>query len=164
MLLQRVLRRLGASEIAAFVGTTAFALSRLHFPALLAATSIGELLALTFVLGPVFFGAFGWVIDRILGTQPVFMIAFGVLGVIAGFGLGLLALRYRNEFLDLMNRVTGFELFPRNIYAFDRLPALIVPGDIAIICGGSLFICLLAGLLPAWNAGRLQPVEALRNE
>ncbi|MFM8470109.1 MAG: ABC transporter permease [Limisphaerales bacterium] len=88
----------------------------------------------------------------------------GVLGVIAGFGLGLLALHYRNNFLDFMNRVTGFELFPRTIYAFDRLPALIVPGDIAIICGGSLFICLLAGLLPAWNAGRLQPVEALRNE
>jgi len=88
----------------------------------------------------------------------------GVLGVIAGFGLGLLALHYRNDFLDLMNRVTGFELFPRTIYAFDRLPALIVPGDLAIICGGSLFICLLAGLLPAWNAGRLQPVEALRNE
>jgi lipoprotein-releasing system permease protein len=88
----------------------------------------------------------------------------GVLGVVAGFGLGLLALHFRNEFLDLMNRVTGFELFPRTIYAFDRLPALIVPGDIAIICGGSLFICLLAGLLPAWNAGRLQPVEALRNE
>lgn len=88
----------------------------------------------------------------------------GVLGVIAGFGLGLLALRFRNEFLDLMNRVTGFELFPRTIYAFDRLPALIVPGDLAIICGGSLLICLLAGLLPAWNAGRLQPVEALRHE
>lgn len=88
----------------------------------------------------------------------------GVLGVVAGFGLGLLLLHYRNDFLDLMNRLTGFELFPRTIYAFDRLPALIVPSDIAIICGGSLFICLLAGLLPAWNAGRLQPVEALRNE
>ncbi|PHX95479.1 MAG: ABC transporter permease [Pedosphaera sp.] len=88
----------------------------------------------------------------------------GVFGVVAGYGLGLLALHYRNDFLDLMNKLTGFELFPKNIYAFDRLPALIVPGDIAIICGGSLFICLLAGLLPAWNAGRLQPVEALRNE
>ena len=88
----------------------------------------------------------------------------GVFGVIAGFGFGLLLLHYRNNFLDVMNRVTGFELFPRTIYAFDRLPALIVPGDIAIICGGSLFICLLAGMVPAWNAGRLQPVEALRHE
>ena len=88
----------------------------------------------------------------------------GVLGVIAGFSLGLLALRFRNEFLDFMNKAFGFELFPANIYAFDRLPALIVPGDLAVICGGSLFICLLAGLLPAWNAGRLQPVEALRHE
>ena len=63
-----------------------------------------------------------------------------------------------------MNRVTGFELFPKAIYSFSELPALIVPGDIGIICGGSLLICVLAGLLPAWNAGRLKPVEALRHE
>ena len=49
-LLLRLLRRSGASEVAAFLGAAVFALSRLHFPALLAATSIGELLALTFVL------------------------------------------------------------------------------------------------------------------
>ena len=88
----------------------------------------------------------------------------GVLGVIAGFGLGMLAIAYRNEFLHFMNRMTGFELFPASIYNFTELPALIVPRDIAIICGGSLVICLLAGLLPAWNAGRLKPVEALRHE
>ena len=88
----------------------------------------------------------------------------GVLGVITGFGLGILAVHYRNEFLRLMNRLTGWELFPAAIYNFAELPALIVPGDIAIICGGSLVICVLAGLLPAWNAGRLKPVEALRHE
>ncbi len=88
----------------------------------------------------------------------------GVIGVIAGFGLGMLAIAYRNEFLHFMNRMTGFELFPASIYKFTELPALIVRSDIAIICGGSLIICLLAGLLPAWNAGRLKPVEALRHE
>lgn len=88
----------------------------------------------------------------------------GVMGVISGFGLGMLAVKYRNEFLHVMNRLTGFELFPAKIYMFSELPAMIVPGDIAIICGGSLFICLLAGLLPALNAARLHPVEALRNE
>jgi lipoprotein-releasing system permease protein len=100
-------------------------------------------------------------IVRIFLSQSLFV---GVVGVLAGFGLGLLAVSYRNEFLFFLRRVTGWELFPARIYNFSELPALIDFGDIALICGGSLVICLLAGLLPAWNAGRLKPVEALRHE
>lgn len=88
----------------------------------------------------------------------------GSLGVAAGFGLGLLAVTYRNDFLFFMRRVTGFELFPARIYNFSELPALLMSSDLLVIGGGSLLICLLAGLLPAWNAGRLRPVEALRHE
>jgi lipoprotein-releasing system permease protein len=88
----------------------------------------------------------------------------GVLGVAAGLGLGLLGVHFRNEFLFLMRRVTGFELFPAEIYHFYELPALVVPGDVAIIVTGSLLMCLLGGLIPAWHAGRLKPVEALRHE
>jgi lipoprotein-releasing system permease protein len=87
-----------------------------------------------------------------------------VAGVACGVTLGLTAVAYRNEFLLLMRKVTGLELFPADIYHFYKLPALIMPGDIAIICGGSLIICLIAALLPAWHASRLNPVEALRNE
>jgi len=88
----------------------------------------------------------------------------GVLGVLAGLGLGMLAIEYRNPFLHFMNRMTGIELFPASIYSFTELPALIVPRDIITICGSALVICLLAGLIPAWIAGRLKPVEALRHE
>ena len=56
----------------------------------------------------------------------------GAVGVLAGFGLGMLALAYRNEFLHFMNRLTGFELFPASIYGFSELPALIVPRDIVL--------------------------------
>jgi lipoprotein-releasing system permease protein len=94
-------------------------------------------------------------------SQSLFV---GVLGVLAGFGLGMLAVTYRNDFLFFLRRVTGFELFPAKIYSFSELPALIDFSDISLICGGSLVICLLAGLFPAWNAGRLKPVEALRHE
>ncbi len=88
----------------------------------------------------------------------------GVVGVTAGLGLGMLMLEIRNEFLRFMNRMTGVELFPPEIYAFTELPALIDPTDIAVICTSALVICILAGLAPAWNAGRLRPVEALRHE
>ncbi len=88
----------------------------------------------------------------------------GAVGDLAGYGLGKLALAYRNEFLHFLNRMTGFELFPSSIYGFTDLPALIVPGDILIICGSAWLICTLGGVIPAWRAGRLKPVEALRYE
>jgi len=88
----------------------------------------------------------------------------GLLGVTAGLGLGILAVHYRNEFLHFMRRMTGLELFPSSIYSFSELPAYLDPGDITIICGSALLICLLAGLVPALIAGRLKPVEALRHE
>jgi len=88
----------------------------------------------------------------------------GVLGVAAGYGLGILALAYRNGFLHLMNHLTGRDLLPVSLYFFKELPAVIDLNDIAIICGGSFIICILGGVLPAWRAGRLKPVEALRYE
>jgi lipoprotein-releasing system permease protein len=88
----------------------------------------------------------------------------GVLGVLAGYGLGILALTYRNEFLHFMNHWTGWELFPASIYGFSELPAIIATRDIALICGSSFVICILGGVLPAIRAGRLKPVEALRYE
>lgn len=88
----------------------------------------------------------------------------GVIGVTFGLGLGMLALEFRNEFLHFMNRMTGLELFPAQIYAFTELPAVIDAGDVTIICSTALVICGLGGLAPAWNAGRLKPVEALRHE
>jgi lipoprotein-releasing system permease protein len=84
-------------------------------------------------------------------------IAIGVIG-------GILAITYRNEFLGMMRSLTGLDLFPASIYGFSQLPAQIMPRDVAIICGGSVIICLLAAILPARHASRLKPVEALRYE
>ena len=91
-------------------------------------------------------------------------VAVGIIGVGLGLGLGFLALAYRNPFLHFMTRLTGRELLPAAIYQIHELPAQILPGDVAIICGGSFLICVLAGLFPAWKAARLEPVEALRHD
>ena len=106
-------------------------------------------------------GATGWQIMQVFLMQSLVVAA---LGLTLGFGLGLLALEYRNEFLVLLRAATGFELFPASIYGFQALPSKLVTGDLIRIGVGSLFICLLAGLLPAWNASRLKPVEAFRHE
>lgn len=106
-------------------------------------------------------GASRWQIMVIFLSQSL---TVGLFGVAFGLGLGIVAVHYRNEFLFAMRRFTGMELFPARVYNFSELPALIDPKDIVLICGGSLIICLLAGLFPAWNAGRLKPVEALRHE
>ncbi len=106
-------------------------------------------------------GASNWQVMWVFLSQSLLV---SVLGVALGVGLGLVALAYRNEFLELMRRLTGFELFPRSIYGFSQLPALIVFWDIVIICGVSVLICLLAAAFPAWHASRMNPVEALRYE
>jgi lipoprotein-releasing system permease protein len=106
-------------------------------------------------------GASPWQISGIFLFQSSLI---GVIGVTAGFGLGMLAVTYRNGFLHFLRDVTGLEIFPASVYGFDELPALITPSDVAVICVASFVICIFGGLLPAWRAGRLKPVEALRYE
>jgi lipoprotein-releasing system permease protein len=106
-------------------------------------------------------GATDLQVSGIFLSQSAFV---ALVGDAAGLGLGMLALHYRNEFLHFMNHLTGFSLFPASIYGFTELPAVIVPREILLICGSALIICLLGGLIPAWRAGRLEPVEALRYE
>jgi lipoprotein-releasing system permease protein len=88
----------------------------------------------------------------------------GAIGAIAGYLFARLALAYRNEFLHFMDKVFGFSLFPPSIYQFQDLPALILVRDSLLICGSAWIICILGGVIPAWRAGRLKPVEALRYE
>jgi len=54
--------------------------------------------ALTLVVGPVLFGFVGWLVDRWLGTGPVFMLAFGL------FGLAGAVVTSYYEFADRMRR------------------------------------------------------------
>jgi len=91
-------------------------------------------------------------------------IAIGVFGVGLGFALGLLFLKNLNNILRAASSTVGFQLLPPEIYKISSIPYELLPHDVGIICGGSFLICVLAGLLPAWKASRLQPVEALRNE
>ncbi len=95
----------------------------------------------------------------------VFMIAgaaVGVIGTLAGFGLGLLLCTYIEEIRQFLSFVLQSDLFPEDIYFLSKMVAEINNGEVTAVLIFALTLSLLAPLYPAWRAARLDPVEALR--
>jgi len=88
----------------------------------------------------------------------------GVIGTGLGVGLGLLALKYRNELLNFISSQFRVDLLPKELYQLSQIPAHTTTSDVVTVCATVLVICTLAGLVPAWRAPKLEPVQALRNE
>ena len=107
-----------------------------------------------------------------LGGRPVHVAAcfcfqgllIGVTGTITGLAMGFGALHFRNDMVRAFTQLTGSEEALVRFYQFANLPAHLARGDLILIIVCSVVISTLAGLLPAWRASRLKPVEALRND
>lgn len=88
----------------------------------------------------------------------------GVVGTVAGLGLAWVVITFRNEIVQILARLTvGPEVF-QQFYGFVDLPSHTTRSDLTIIIIGSIVASTLAGLVPAWRAAKLKPVEALRSE
>jgi lipoprotein-releasing system permease protein len=88
----------------------------------------------------------------------------GVSGTVAGVVSGLLIAKNLEGIVGLVQRVTGFELFSRDIYYLDRFPSHVVTADVLVISVTAVIISFIATLYPSWQASRLLPSEALRYE
>lgn len=106
-----------------------------------------------------------------LGSKPgqivsVFLLQAVVVGVV-GTGVGLagslLVLWLRNDIRDLLTFVTGGQVHAVEGVFFSTIPAQIQPWDITLTCLLSVALCVVAGLIPAWFASRVDAAVALRD-
>lgn len=88
----------------------------------------------------------------------------GVCGTILGLGIGFGLLAIRNDIVHWVARLMQREEDLRRFYQFSDLPAHVTSSDVLSIVLFTIVISTIAGLLPAWRAARLKPVEALRSE
>lgn len=88
----------------------------------------------------------------------------GLTGTALGLGLGLLVIDNLQGIQAVISRLTGFEVFPSDIYYLDKIPSVVEWGDITWICASALVVSVVAAVYPAWRAAGLNAVEALRYE
>jgi len=78
--------------------------------------------------------------------------------------LGILFSLTVSDVIAWLERALDIQFLSADIYPVNYLPAQIQIGDIILVCGLTLFLTMLATLLPAYSAARVDPANALRFE
>lgn len=97
----------------------------------------------------------------------IFLIAgasVGVIGTMAGFGLGLAFASNIEGIRRFIEQFTGTDLFAAEIYFLSQLPAVVDPTEVTAIVLMGLGLSFLATIYPSWRAAKIDPAEALRYE
>lgn len=100
-------------------------------------------------------------------VMRIFLIAgasVGVIGTMAGFGLGLAFASNIEGIRRFIEQFTGTDLFAAEIYFLSQLPAVVDPTEVTAIVLMGLGLSFLATIYPSWRAAKIDPAEALRYE
>ena len=91
-------------------------------------------------------------------------VIIGIFGTAIGVLSGLLVALNLEPIVSFVQKVTGFELFSKDIYYLDHFPSQVIPSDVILISVTAVLISFAATLYPSWAASRMSPAEALRYE
>lgn len=109
---------------------------------------------------------------RTLGASPrsimtIFMVqgaASGVIGTLAGMGMGLLVAFNVDVIVPAIERALHMSFLPGSVYLISHMPSDPQSADILPVVAISLALAFVATVYPSWRASRVQPAEALRHE
>ena len=88
----------------------------------------------------------------------------GVTGTVVGTVIGIVFCSNIERIKNLVQQVTGANLFNPEVYYLEHLPAKLEWGQVSQVIVMALALSLLATLYPSWRAARTDPVDALRHE
>lgn len=91
-------------------------------------------------------------------------VLIGVAGIAAGLVLGFIFLYFRQPVINLIQYLTGQNLWDPSIRFLTELPSRTDPFEVTVICVMALFFSFLATLYPALKAASTDPVQVLRYE
>lgn len=97
----------------------------------------------------------------------IFMIQGAIIGVVGTFWGGVLGCLLAVTISDLVaavEKLFDIQFLGSDVYFISYLPSQLLFSDVALICGATLTLSLLATIYPAWKASRVDPAEALRYE
>ncbi|GBQ24473.1 lipoprotein releasing system transmembrane protein LolC/E [Acetobacter estunensis NRIC 0472] len=87
----------------------------------------------------------------------------GVTGTVLGTLIGVVFCENIERIRQLLQKLTGTNLFNPEVYYLEHLPAKLVWGQVIEVIVMALGLSLLATLYPSWRAAKTDPVEALRH-
>jgi len=101
---------------------------------------------------------------RVMGVFVVQGCIIGFVGTLIGV-IGGIALALNVEtIVPAIEQFFGVQFLPADVYYISDLPSKLVWSDVQRIAIFSFLLSLLSTLYPAWQAGRINPAEALRYE
>lgn len=109
---------------------------------------------------------------RTMGASPrsiltIFVVqgaSIGLLGTLAGIGLGILIASNLETLVHGLEWIANTKFMDAKVYYMSDLPAQVSAADVWKISITAFALCCLSTLYPAWRAARTQPAEALRHD